>query len=381
MYSISDYGKMIENSYRMEAYFNALEQAIRPNSTVLDIGTGTGICAMLACQLGAKKVYAIEPSDVIQVARELAQENGYADQICFIQAFSTGVTLPEAVDVIVSDMRGMLPLFQSHIPSIVDARSRFLATEGIQIPQRDRLWASVVAAPEIYQNYLSFCDEQPYGLTMEAARKRLIQNFYKSKITPEHLIVEPQCWAELDYTAITEPNVQGILNWTIGESRQAHGLCLWFDTTLLDNIGFSNAPGEPNLVYGRAFLPWPTPVDLVAGDQISVKLMAKLINDEYIWVWDTQVLAVGDGNTLKTNFHQSTFFGAILSADHLKQGSLHTPHLNRQGELDYMILGQMQTTQRLEDIAAQLIDKFSDRFGSFTEALSYVGQVSSKYSQ
>ncbi len=86
---------MIGDSVRMDAYAQALRQVVKPNSVVLDIGTGTGIFAMLACKFGARRVYAIEPNDAVQVARETAIINGFAERIEFFQALSTQVTLPE----------------------------------------------------------------------------------------------------------------------------------------------------------------------------------------------------------------------------------------------------------------------------------------------
>ena len=94
MYSIAAYGSMIANRVRMDAFTKALRQAIKPDSVVLDIGTGTGIFALLACQFGARRVYAIEPDDANQVARQIAVANGYGERIEFIQALSTQVTLP-----------------------------------------------------------------------------------------------------------------------------------------------------------------------------------------------------------------------------------------------------------------------------------------------
>jgi|SRR5438105_12126415 len=82
---------MVGDGVRSDAYARALRECIRPNSIVLDIGTGVGIWALLACQFGARRVYAIEPNDVIQVAREIAAANGYADRIEFIQDISTRI--------------------------------------------------------------------------------------------------------------------------------------------------------------------------------------------------------------------------------------------------------------------------------------------------
>jgi len=147
MYSIADYGGMIADHARMEAYAQALRAVVRPESVVVDLGAGTGIFALLACRFGARRVYAIEPNDAIEAAREMARASGCADRIVFLQEVSTRATLPERADIIVSDLRGWLPLFGLHLPSIVDARERFLAPAGTLIPLQDTLWAAVVEAP------------------------------------------------------------------------------------------------------------------------------------------------------------------------------------------------------------------------------------------
>src|SRR5690349_17927548 len=110
MYSVRGYGMMLEDTERTDSYARALGRTVLPGSTVLDIGTGTGIMALLACRYGARKVYAVEPDDIIILAREAAAAGGLADRIEFIQDRTTNIFLPERVDVIVSDVHGVLPL-------------------------------------------------------------------------------------------------------------------------------------------------------------------------------------------------------------------------------------------------------------------------------
>ena len=129
-YSLGAYGSMIADRVRIEAYARALRKTVRDGCVVAEIGTGPGIFAVLACQLGAGRVYAVEPSEIIQMAREVAAANGCIDKIVFFEEFSDQVTLPTRVDVILSDLRGVLPLNERHIPSIVDARRRFLSAEA-----------------------------------------------------------------------------------------------------------------------------------------------------------------------------------------------------------------------------------------------------------
>jgi len=382
MYSISSYGSMIADRGRMDAYVKALRQAIKPESVVIDIGTGTGIFALLACQFGAKKVYAIEPSDAIQVAKEIAKANGYADKIEFIQKISTQVILPELADVIISDIRGMLPLFQTHIPAIVDARNRLLAPGGILIPQCDRLGVAVVEAKHLYSRIVDVWENNIYGLNMTAARQVVINNFGKGWVAPGQLLTSTKCWGILDYNTVENPDIQAELDWTVVRGGTAHGISIWFDATLAEGIGFSTAPGMPELVYGNGFLPLLKPVLLETGDEINVSLQANLVGDDYVWRWDSKVFAQGDRTKIKANFKQSTFFALPLSPVQLRKTSAkYIPTLNDEGKIDRLILELLDTGTELGTISNKLLEQFPNYFGSWQDALTRVGNLSQKYSK
>ena len=62
---------------------------------VLDVGTGSGILAIWSAQAGARKVYAVEATDMAVHARQLVQANGVADRVEVIQGSIEEVSLPE----------------------------------------------------------------------------------------------------------------------------------------------------------------------------------------------------------------------------------------------------------------------------------------------
>lgn len=293
MYSVAAYGRMLSDRIRVRAYTEALTRAIKPRSTVLDIGTGTGFFALLACRLGARKVYAIEPDEAIQLARIAAQDNGYADRISFFQDVSTRVQLPERVDVIVSDLRSVLPLFQQHIPAIADARTRFLKPGGILIPEQDRLWATIAEMPDNYADHVGHQPEFTAGFDMSAARELGTTAWTKVYAPADAFLATPRLFAELDYRALQETKLEAPIGWLADRAGTGHGIVAWFDTALLGDIGYSNAPGEDRLVYGNAFFPWLEPVAINAGDRIDVRLRADLVDDDYIWRWDTVITRSG----------------------------------------------------------------------------------------
>ena len=381
MYSVAAYGKMIGDTPRMEAYISALRQAVRPDSIVLDLGCGPGLFALLACRFEARRIYAVEPDDVIQLARETAIANGCSDRIEFLQHFSTQINLPEQVDVIVSDLRGVLPWFQQHLPSIVDARQRLLAPGGTLIPKRDMLWASVAEVPDHYAKIVDPWESNGCRLDLSAARRMVTNTWSKGRILPNQMLVEPVCWAELDYYNVEEPDIQANMDWMVVRPGTAHVLSVWFDSELIDGVCLCNRPGEPELIYGHALFPFSEPVEVVVGDRITVSLAANLVGEDYIWCWHTRIFA-GDTKHIKADFKQSTLFGTPLSTEQLrKRAANFVPSLSEDGQIHALILQLMDGHTPLEEIAARVAERFPLELGDPEKALGKVGELSQRFSQ
>ena len=381
-YDFYDYGAAIADDVRTHAYACAIREAVKPGSVVLDIGAGTGIFALLACRFGARKVYAVDPSDVIEIGREIAAANGFADRIEFIGQMSTRITLPEKADVIIASMQGVLPLFEQNLVSIIDARRRLLAPGGIMIPQKETLWAAVVEAPEAYADIAIPWNDNPYSLDMRAAMRLMTNTWHKRKarVKPEQLLLSPKCWATLDYTNLKEASVRGELTWTAPRSGTGHGFVVWFDSELLEGITFSNAPGEAELMYGKAFFPWPEPVVISEGDEITVQIRADLVGEDYIWGWETRVLNRGSAGNVKASFKQSTFLGGPFSSKRLLQRSSdYRPTLNEDGRIDQFILSQINAGTSVSDIASRVAARFPTRFQNSQQALTRIRQLSNRY--
>jgi protein arginine N-methyltransferase 1 len=381
MYGISTYGKMVADPTRIEAYSQALRQAITPNSTVLDLGSGTGVFALLACKFGARRVYAIEPNRAILVAKANAAANGFADRIVFFQELSTRVSLPEKVDVLVSDLRGILPLFEKHLPAIVDARKRFLSPGAVQIPLSDRILVAPVEAPEEFKENVLGHDSSSLGVDVEAAVRHTSNSLFKVNLLPGQLLAEEKRWAALDYTAALPSDYAAGLSWTV-RPGVCHGLAVWFDTVLSKGISYSNAPGQPCKVYRQIFFPWPKPVEPDSGDLVTVELKANLVGDDYVWRWDSRVICPERSADARAQFQQSSFYGIPLDPSQLrKRSAQYVPTLDEDGQIDRFVLNAMAGEATVEMIAADVVARFPKRFPSLQDSLNWVAALSAKYSR
>lgn len=382
MYNLGAYGSMIADRVRVEAYAEALRKSVQKGSVVAEIGTGPGIFAVLACQLGASRVFAIEPSEIIQVARDVAAANGCTHKIDFYEQLSDGVTLPARADVVLSDLRGVLPLFQRHIPAIVDARRRFLLPGGIMIPRKDTLWAAIVDAPKTYKELVDPWERNPLGQDLGPARSLAVNNVEKVCVSSSQLLTGHRLWTTLDYASVENPDAAGDLEWTVARAGTGHGIVVWFDADLAEGVTLSNAPGGPETVYGSLFFPWTQATALVEGQTVCVNLAAKLVESEYVWRWTTRIKPPeGTGASLRY-FEQSQLAGAVLSPTQLHRiAADHIPRLSEEGILRRRAFELIDGRTSLEEIAHKLAAEFPRRFSSWQQALSYAGVISQEFSR
>jgi protein arginine N-methyltransferase 1 len=383
MYSITNYGAMIADRTRMNAFAEAMRRVITPGSVVIDLGAGPGLFALLACRLGARRVYAIEPADVIQVGREIAAANGLADRIEFIQAMSTEITFPELADVIVSDIGGVMPWFQNHLPSIADARRRLLAPGGVLIPRQDRVWAAVAEAPDLYAAHTGPWDDCGFDFNMQPARRLAVNTFKKGEVTAAQLLTETTRWATIDYMLVDESNVDAKVRWSIGRAGTGHGLAVGMERTLADGITLSNAPDGtatvgPDNIYSSLFFPWDVPVALEPGDVVETEFRASLVGGDYVWCWKTLVVDGRQPSVTKASFAQSTLMEEPLSPATLRKASAsYTPTLNDNGRMTRFVLDAMSEGVPLGEIATRLSREFSA--GKVRDPLSYVVSLARQF--
>lgn len=161
----------------------------------------------------------------------------------------------------------------------------------------------------------------------------------------------------------------------------AHGLLVWFDREVGDEIRLSNAPGAlaevaPEHIYGTAFFPWSRPVEVSAGDQVGVRLRAKAVDGGYVWRWNTTVAA----STGTSTFAQSTFNAVPLSKKKLRaRASDFRPTLNEEGRATEHVLELMRSGRSVGEIAEQLSLAFPEAFPSAADALRRVSELSLKF--
>jgi predicted RNA methylase len=137
---------LLADARRNRAFRRALAARVRPGANVLDLGAGTGVWAVTAARLGARRVVAVEREAVlVPVIEALAREAGVEDRVEVVRADARRVRLGRDFDVVVGELVGNDAFEEGLLPVFERARTRFLRPGGALVPE----WVSLVAAPVV----------------------------------------------------------------------------------------------------------------------------------------------------------------------------------------------------------------------------------------
>ena len=145
---------LLEDGVRVRALAAAIRAVVRPGDVVLEVGTGTGVLAVLAARAGARRVYAVERTGLADIAKAVARENGVASRVRILEGDARAVRLPERADLLITETIGHLGLEEGLAAIVRDARRRHLKPQARVLPRRVRLLVAPVSLPAFSREVL-----------------------------------------------------------------------------------------------------------------------------------------------------------------------------------------------------------------------------------
>ena len=230
---------LLRDAPRNRPFHRALAAHVTPGSAVLDIGSGTGLWAITAALLGARKVVAIEMMPMlVGLIRALARDHGVSDRVEVIQGDSRQVQLAREFDIVVSETIGHV-IFDEQIVSIMaDARARFLKPGGVLIPDSATLR---VAGAHLRQPGAS---RLPAGIPGKFGRFSALMLHGPLPLTdkkPLKLLTSPATLVHADLTSLTADPPLGDLtaHWPQQNVERINCFAVWAEMTLTNGIAVS----------------------------------------------------------------------------------------------------------------------------------------------
>lgn len=309
------YYAMTNDKGRMEAYQCAIAGTVRGKS-VVDIGTGgDAILARQCVEAGAERVYAIEMLDsAFEQAKALVQRLGLHDRITLLHGSSMDVTLPEKVDVCVSELIGTIGSSEGVIAILNDAR-RFLKDSGIMIPLRSITRIAAVSLPEeaAIQPGLTAMTRHYTEQVFAKVGHRFDVRMCVKNLPPSSVVSEPGIFEEIEFTGVVPMDAQKPLHLRIRRDCRLDGFILWLNLYPTDSIVIDVLDRQYSWlpVFFPVFAPG---IEVREGDVIEA--VCKRLTDQGAWCPDYVVEGVlrrGQGEPVE--FRYESFYNRPKSRE------------------------------------------------------------------
>ncbi len=263
---------MMNDRERNDAYDAALRAAVTPESRVLEIGTGSGLLAMMAARAGAKSVTTCEAEPAIAAAAErVIAANGFAGRIRVLAQLSTKVELEEKADLLVSEIFSSELLAEGVLPSIADAKRRLLKPGARVIPAAGGIVLALFGGEGAAAN-LHAADSAGFDLrefNRLAPRRQLI---HRRDLGIE-LLSDPVEALRFEFEReAPPPPAARRLRVPVTRDGRCYGLVQWLRLQLDARTTFENHPLRQTAASGWQLCAYllPEPLDVRAGQTATV---------------------------------------------------------------------------------------------------------------
>jgi protein arginine N-methyltransferase 1 len=284
----TQHDRMLADSARTEAYWEALEKHLGEGDVVIDLGSGTGVLSFFAARQGAR-VHAVEHGPIVEAAQAVARANDI-DNVEFHRIHSRRLELPEKADAIIHEQIGDALFDERVVENIADLRDRLLKPGGKIFPSLLDLYIEPVQlrddlrAPFAWEQNLHGVDFQALEPFTEMSGSYL----YKSLRPFPHgqLLCRPEPVVSIDLHTATPADLPKQISYErpVTSAGFFDGYCVYFDARFDEEIWFSSSPECPTTNWATPLLR-VHPRRVETGDTITLELTASDLAMPSSWRW------------------------------------------------------------------------------------------------
>jgi SAM-dependent methyltransferase len=275
--------RMVSDRPRTDAFAAAIREVVQPGDVVLDVGTGTGILAMFAAKAGARKVYAIDATEIAEVAADLVEANGMLGQVQILHGRAGEVQLDQSVDLIISEWLGNAAFVEGMLHAVLAARDHHLLPTGRMLPSKVRVLVAPLDEPILYNaDGPGFWRNRIHGLDFSCLQQAELSQGRTMQIRVESaaLLAPGQALLELDLLTASAEDVsfEGQVEFIPDRDGVLNGFCVWFEAELSRSVMLDTGPFSPETHWAQTYMSFsPRPVR--AGEPMEVSVDFSLTPD------------------------------------------------------------------------------------------------------
>jgi protein arginine N-methyltransferase 1 len=373
---LDEHRHYLSDAVKIDAFRRAIAEVVRPGDVVCDLASGTSILGLFACEAGAARVYSVEITGMVEVARAIAAANNVADRLIPVLGSSTEVQLPEPVDAIICDQVGHFGVEAGLIQFGADARNRFLKPGGVMLPSAVSLHLAPVEVPEQAAR-VEFWNGRPAGFDFSSVRQWAAHTGYPTTFELGALLGTPAESGRFEMATVTPAAFKLSAELQIERPGTLHGIGGWFRAQLSPNVALSNGPGRGRLNRQNVFFPVDRPLEVLPGDTVRVGM--HVIPTGTLLAWNVRV---DRGATTLGRFRHSTLNGMLMAREDLRRMKPDfAPTLTARGAARLSVLTLCDGTRQLADIEQAVFERHPALFANAAEAGAFVAEVVTRYAR
>jgi protein arginine N-methyltransferase 1 len=266
--------RMLKDTARTTAYLDAIARnpSLFHRKVILDVGCGTGIFSLCAAKSGASKVYGVEHSSIMESAHQIVDANSLADKIHLIYGDIDKTTVPEPVDVILSDWMGYSLFHATMLPSVISARDRYLKPTGTMFPSRAMMFIAGIEDAAYRAKKIEFWDNV-YGFSYAPIKKWALVEPLVDSCPADRMITEECKLIDLNLNTCGPDvlNVDAVFELVPEMCETMHGFVVWW-TTLFEGpeeqIELSTSPERERTHWSQTIYYLEEPLDITPNVRI-----------------------------------------------------------------------------------------------------------------
>jgi len=225
--------EMLKDEVRTKSYRNSIinNRHLFKDKIVLDVGCGTGILSLFAAKAGAKMVIGLDYSDIVFQAQQIIKDNKMDHIVTIMKAKVEEAVLPvEKVDVIVSEWMGYCLLYESMLNTVIFARDKWLAPNGILLPDKATLNICAIEDADYKEDKINFWDNV-YGFNMSCIKKLAISEPLVDVVDSKQVMTGSGRLISIDINTIKVENLEFKAPFRLVAARDdyCHALVVYFD--------------------------------------------------------------------------------------------------------------------------------------------------------
>jgi len=241
--------EMLKDEVRTCTYRNSMynNKHLFKDKIVLDVGCGTGILSMFAKKAGAKHVYGIDMSSIIDHAKEIVKANGFENDITLIKGKVEEVQLPvEKVDIIISEWMGYCLLYESMLDTVIWARDKWLVEGGLMFPDKASMYICAIEDKQYKDEKINWWDNV-YGFDMSKIRQVALSEPLVDVVDHKQVVTDSFMMKEFDLCTVKVEDLTFTAPWEINMRRDdyVHAFVCFFTVEFSPchkKTGFSTGP-------------------------------------------------------------------------------------------------------------------------------------------